>query len=196
MPFQWLNWGSKKDDVPPTDVDAMLLKTLQHEGGWANDPDDPGGPTMMGCTLATYRTYYRDDSLTEDDLRKATEEEVRTIFLQMYFYQPKLNLLSGRIAPPVFDMAINAGPVQAVKILQRACNALRGPTRRALAADGLMGPKTAERANSLPWAAVRAAFCDERVAFYEALVKKRPELKCYLNGWRSRAMSYRNGEDS
>ena len=196
MPFQWLSWMSRKDDeIPPVDLDAMLLKTLRHEGGYSNDPDDPGGPTMYGCTLATYRAYYRNDSLTEDDLRKATEEEIRTIFLQEYFYKPRLNLLSGRIAPAVFDFGINAGPAQSIKILQRTCNTLRR-TSGALADDGIMGPLTAKKANSLPSGPVLAAFCDRRVSFYVDLVNKRPELRCYLNGWRKRAMSYRKEDES
>ena len=193
MPFQWFNWCRGKKEIPATDIEAMLAATAQHEGGWSNEPEDPGGQTMCGITIETYRAYYKNPNLTGKDLIGITREEADTILLNVYFLRPKLNLLSGRVAPQVFDISVNSGPMQAVKILQRACNDLKPRTARALSTDGLMGPKTAERANSTPYGLLNDRIVERRLAFYEDLIEKNPELKVFRNGWRRRAESYRTG---
>lgn len=191
MPLPWFSWARKTESPPPVDTDAMLAATAQHEGWFADDPDDPGGPTCMGVTIKTYQDYYDNPNLSKQDLKGITREEADTILLTVFFLRPKLNLLSGAIADAAFDFSVNCGPTQAIKTLQRTCRA----QGRRVAVDGIMGPKTAKAANSLPAAPLRRAYAEARIAFYEALVEKRPELRCFLNGWRRRAQSYM-GEDS
>lgn len=52
-----------------------LPLVLKHEGGWADHPKDPGGATMKGVTLATFRRYVKADA-TKTDLRNISEEQI------------------------------------------------------------------------------------------------------------------------
>ena len=56
-----------------------LKYVLVHEGGWANHPKDPGGATMKGVTLATYRRHFGEDK-SKDDLRNIADEELEQIY--------------------------------------------------------------------------------------------------------------------
>ena len=86
----------------------MADDILKHEGGYVDDPDDPGGATNFGVTLGTLRHLRKD--LTQDgridrrDLRAMTPKLARDIYVQEYFDTPNINLLPAALWPCVFDM--------------------------------------------------------------------------------------------
>lgn len=129
-------------------VRELSKAIVAREGGYVNDPDDPGGATKYGVTIGTMRALgidlTGDGRVTEADVKALTPDKAAEIFERDYFLKPKIGLLPEALQPTVFDMYVNAGS-NAVKILQRLLNDL-GPFD--LAEDGKMGPLTAKAAHS------------------------------------------------
>lgn len=95
-----------------TDRFARALPlVLAHEGGWADHPRDPGGATMKGVTLATFRRYV--PNATKDKLRNISDEMLARIYREGYW-----DIVKGDELPPgldyaLFDWAVNSGPRRA-----------------------------------------------------------------------------------
>ena len=129
-------------------VRQIAQEIVAREGGYVNDPDDPGGATNFGVTIHTMRRLGldldRDGAVTARDVRKLTRDRAVEIFLEHYFNRPLIAELPQVLQPSVFDMYVNAGG-NAVKILQR----LLVEMGYDVAVDGALGPQSL--------AAVRAA---------------------------------------
>jgi lysozyme family protein len=103
-------------------INDIAQEVLMVEGGFVNDPDDPGGPTNYGVTLKTLKRLGHD--LNQDgrvdiaDLKQLSATQAVHIFVQDYFYKPRIDQLPHMLHAPVFDMYVNAGS-HAVKVLQR-----------------------------------------------------------------------------
>ena len=93
-------------------VQEVIDEILRVEGAeYTNDPDDSGGPTKFGITQATL-SEYRGASVTAEDVQELSEKEARVIYLQRYFDDPRLGLISSvseRIAAEVMDTGVNMG---------------------------------------------------------------------------------------
>lgn len=122
---------------------------VAREGGYVNDPDDPGGATNFGVTIHTMRRLGldldRDGKVTVADVRRLTRDQAVDIFLEHYYTRPLIAELPQPLRASVYDMYVNAGG-NAVKILQR----LMVDMGYAVAVDGALGPVSI--------AAVRAAY--------------------------------------
>jgi lysozyme family protein len=114
-----------------------LSLTLAHEGGWSDHPKDPGGATNMGVTIGTLKRLGIDVDGDGDsdiaDLRKLRPVDVEKVYRAFYWAAVKADLLPSGVDLAVFDFAVNSGPAQAAKMLQRAVGATP---------DGDIGPKT------------------------------------------------------
>ena len=122
-------------------ADAIVAR----EGGYVNDPDDPGGATNYGVTIHTMRRLGidldGDGDVDAADVRRLTRPQAVDIFIRHYFEAPRIGLLPEPLQASVFDMYVNAGS-HAVKILQRLLNRMR----LGVSVDGVIGPKTAAAA--------------------------------------------------
>ena len=122
-------------------INDIAQEILNAEGGFVNDPDDPGGPTNYGVTLKTLERLGHD--LNQDgrvdiaDLKKLSSTQAIQIFVQYYFYKPRINQLPHMLHAPVFDMYVNAG-THAVKLLQRTLILFD----MEITVDGVIGPIT------------------------------------------------------
>lgn len=126
---------------------ACLAQVLLSEGGWSDHPADPGGATMKGITLATYRKYR--PGATKADLRAITDAEVARIYRNGYWTAVRGDELPAGLDLVAFDAAVNSGVKRASKWLQSAVGA--GP-------DGTIGAKTlmAAQTANVPVAISRA----------------------------------------
>lgn len=118
-------------------IDDIISEILKAEGGYVNDPNDSGGETMYGITVAVARANGYTGSMKDLPLHKA-----RDIYYQKYVVTPgfhKIHELNAAIAAEVVDTGVNMGPVVAGKFLQRSLNALCGA---GLVVDGAVGPRT------------------------------------------------------
>lgn len=176
-------------------VDELIDDVLRHEGGFVNDPDDPGGATNMGITKNTLEAY-RGRTVSVMEVESMTEQEAREIYKDRYFITPKISLLPAPIQPAVFDMYVNAGS-NAVKILQRT---LRDLGER-ISVDGGIGRMTAGAANAvmdrIGAEDLVDAYGAARREYYYKIGDNRPKSRKYARrnnggkgGWITRAEAF------
>lgn len=180
-------------------VRQIATEIVAREGGFVDDPDDPGGATKYGVTIHTMRKLGLDlsgDGVVDSfDVRMLSKSQAVELFARHYFEKPRLDLLPVELQASVFDMYVNAGN-QAVKILQR----LLGEMGFGVVVDGLVGPKTAlacrEAAEPEP-IALRDAYGVARRNYYFRLADHRPASRKYARtragakgGWILRAEEF------
>ncbi|MBC7143550.1 MAG: peptidoglycan-binding protein, partial [Rhodobacteraceae bacterium] len=122
-------------------VTDIARDIVAREGGYVNDPDDPGGATKYGVTIHTMRRLgldlTGDGRVSEADIRRLTRDKAEEIFVDHYYRRPRIAELPEALQPSVFDMYVNAGS-NAVKILQRLLNEMGHD----LSVDGALGAMT------------------------------------------------------
>ena len=152
---------------------AALAFTLQSEGGYVDNPADPGGATNKGITLATFRTWEGDASLGPDDIRAIDDATVAAIYKHMYWDRLSGDTLPAGIDLMLFDFGVNAGPGRAARMLQAACE---------VAEDGIVGPDTLAKAAALDAGQAIAGLAAAQRAYYQAL----PTFGTFGRGWLAR----------
>ena len=122
-------------------VEEIAAEIVAREGGYVNDPDDPGGATNFGVTLATLQRLGIDKTgdgrVDARDVRALTRSDAERIFVEHYFRKPRLAELPASVQASVFDMYVNAGS-NAVKILQKLVTRMGFPA----VADGVLGARS------------------------------------------------------
>ena len=180
-------------------VEQIARQIVAREGGYVNDPDDPGGATNFGVTIGTMQSLgmdlNRDGRIDTADVRALTRAQAEQIFVEHYFRKPRLAELPEPLQASVFDMYVNAGG-NAVKILQRLVSRMGFRT----ADDGVVGPMTiaavADAAEAAPDHLVDA-YGIARRNYYYALADQRPASRKYARskaggkgGWITRAEEF------
>lgn len=150
---------------------ACLAVTLPHEGGWADHPKDPGGATMKGITLATYRRYKPGASKAQ--LRAIPKAEVEMIYRDGYWKTISGDSLPYGIDLAVFDYGVNSGPSRGVKSLQGVIGAAK---------DGKVGHETITKAVKADGKAVVQKICAQRLSFVRGL----STFSVFGKGWSRR----------
>lgn len=123
-------------------IDIIIDDVIRAEGGYANNPNDPGGETMYGVTLAVARANGYTGAMKD-----IPKETARAIFFKRYVIEPgfdKVMPLSQIIAAELVDSGINLGQSWPGKWLQIALNAFNngGKDWPDLVVDGGVGPGT------------------------------------------------------
>jgi hypothetical protein len=169
-------------------VQQMLRDILRREGGYANHPNDRGGPTKFGITLRTLANWRRC-GVDADDVRNLGVEEAEQIYLANYFRGPGIDRLPQRQQPLMFDMSINHGPATAVKLLQRTLCEAGYPCQ----VDGGIGNETVEcarHADQTQGDRFVNRLVDQRVALYRRIAQGDPSQRVFLAGWMRRANEF------
>ncbi len=180
-------------------VREIAEEIVAREGGFVNDPDDPGGATKHGVTLATLRRLgidvNHDRRIDLADVKALTPGQAVEIYLEHYFKAPGIAGLPEVIQASVFDMQVNAG-TNAVKILQRLLTDMGFPCE----VDGEIGPATIRAALAAYEAApehLADAYGIARRNYYYALADKRTASRKFARakdggkgGWISRAEQF------
>lgn len=118
---------------------------LAVEQGYVDHPNDKGGPTNFGITLAVARANGYTG-----DMRSLPESFARKVYHKRYIIDPgfdKVSAVDMAVAEKLIDVGVNMDPATAGKFLQRALNALNtgGRYGAPLAMDGQVGPGTVKR---------------------------------------------------
>ncbi|EHK56806.1 glycoside hydrolase family 108 protein [Allomesorhizobium alhagi] len=160
-----------------------LKHVLKHEGGYANNPKDPGGPTNKGITLATFRSYVKASGSVAD-LKAITDAQVATVYRKQYWNAVNGDALPDGVDYAVFDFAVNSGPSRAAKYLQAVVGASQ---------DGKVGPGTLAAVRSKAQTLVINRLCDDRLAFMKRIKdsKGRSLWATFGRGWNSRVAAVR-----
>ena len=165
--------GIPKEKEEMSKFDEIIEVVLEHEGGYVNDPKDPGGETNYGIAKRSH---------PDVDIKNLTKEGAKEIYKEVYWDKNKVESLPEELWHIYFDMCVNQGKSRAVKIIQRAVNGKGG----SLTVDGGMGPMTiaAIGKSRVELDRVRAY----RVKYYSDLVTKKPDLERFYFGWFKRAL--------
>lgn len=176
-------------------VRKLAEEIVTREGGFVNDPDDPGGATKFGVTIHTLRRLRPNARITVKDVRALTRAEAIEIYIEHYFKAPRIAELPAPLWPTVFDMHVNAGG-NAMRILQR----LLGQMGLHIAVDGVIGVQTiaaAKRAIEMAPAHLVDAYGIARRNYYYDLADRRPTSRKYARrrdggkgGWITRAEEF------
>jgi len=173
------------------DFNLFLPILLKHEGGFVNNPADPGGATNKGITLATF-TEFADKLLhvapTLENLKAMSDASAGVIYKFQYWDKTFADEIALQdLANIIVDFRVNAG-ANAIKLLQRVLNDL-GATP-ALAVDGGMGPTSLKCLQATDQVAIYRKYRAGRIDYYNQLVQNQPSLKPFLTGWMNRVNSF------
>jgi len=102
--------------------ETIFNRLIGHEGGYSNNPADPGGETNWGISKRSYPNV---------NIKKLTREGARVIYKKDFWDRISAGKLPDSVAYQVFDFAVNSGIETAIRYLQRAIG---------VADDGHWGP--------------------------------------------------------
>lgn len=147
--------------------------TLAHEGGYSDNPRDPGGATNRGITLRTLAAWRHADC-TAADVQALTEAEARAIYRASYWNAVHADALPAGLDLMVFDFGVNSGPGRSARVLQEALGVV---------ADGAIGPQTLSAAARVPdMGALVGRIADAQETFYRSL----DTFDAFGRGWLAR----------
>lgn len=170
--------------------EAFIDRILANEQGYVDHPDDRGGPTNFGITLATARRNG-----WQGEMRDLPESMAREIYRKRYIVEPGFDLvaqLDAAIAAELIDTGVNMGPARAAEFLQRALNAFnqQGSRYADVFVDGNVGPSTLDALKAyLRWRGdagrkvlLAALNCLQGVRYIE-LAENNPSQESFAYGW-------------
>lgn len=155
---------------------AQINKTLQFEGGYVWDDDDPGGETNFGISKASYPSL---------NIKSLTRSDAIAIYKRDFWDKPRLALLPPSIGAKTFDLGVNMGQRTAIKLLQMAIN--DAVPFDVVAVDGIVGPQTQAAAIQVDEQVLLDHLRAQATRRYYAIVAAHPAMRKYLKGWLRRA---------
>lgn len=154
----------------PINFDEVFDRTIGHEGGYVNNPKDPGGETNWGITKTTAIANGYTDSM-----KSMTREQAKEIYRKAFWQRAKCGQFLGAVSFQLFDAAVNHGIGNAIRMLQRAVGVLD---------DGVVGTKTLAAINKMTLDDVLILFIAERLEFFTNLAK----FTDFGRGWARRVV--------
>ena len=144
--------------------DQAFETLIGHEGGYVNDPRDPGGETKYGISKRAY---------PGEDIAGMTLERARELYRRDYWGPAGCDAVPDVVKFDLFDMAVNSGVKTAIRTLQRAVGT---------EPDGVLGPVTLQAIQSMHAARLVARFNGHRLQFMSSL----PTWPAFGRGWANR----------
>jgi lysozyme family protein len=157
--------------------DAALAFVLSVEGGFTDDPVDPGGVTNLGITHNELAVWRRA-AVSIDDMRNLGKNEAGQIYRANYWAISRCADLAPGVDLLVFDGSVNTGNGRSARLLQGVLG---------VKADGQIGPITVAAANAVRADDLVNALADARQAFYQNL----PTFMHFGRGWTARVVAAR-----
>lgn len=151
---------------------------LDIEGGYANDPNDNGGPTMRGITQRVYDAYRRMKGRVERSVKFIDDEELFEIYHNQYWIPINGDALPAGLDLSMFDYSVNSGPATATKSIQYCVGT---------AADGHMGSVTLSAIGDFTVDDLIEKFCKRRLEFLRSLY----DYKHFGKNWEIRVKKIR-----
>lgn len=146
--------------------------------GFACDPDDTGGATMVGVTIGTYTAYRKNKGLktpSVQDLKNISYDEWKDIVYTMFWNKWKADMIEDQtVANMVVDWVWHSG-TGTIKKVQTALG---------VTADGIVGPKTIAKLNSTP--DIKTKVYNARKAYFDAIIARNPSQNKWMKGWMNR----------
>lgn len=184
-----------------SDFDRAIGIILKHEGGLANNPNDPGGITNYGISLKFVKQdllkdldgdgfidgdFDHDGDVDADDIKNMTVAQAIDIYRRYWWNKFHYELIPQQdAATKVFDMSVNMGGGAAHKLVQRAANACGIEPQ--LGVDGQLGNKSFFAIGSIEEQKLLRAICLQQKQFYDRIIVVNPKLEEFRKGWYKRA---------
>ena len=150
----------------------IINDVFEKEGGYVNDPKDPGGETKYGISKRAFPNV---------DIKSITKEDAKKIYMDNYWTPSKSESIPEDLRLIYFDMVVNFGIRGAGRVLQRACN---GKNKDKIKVDGRVGKNTIKACKNLEPDRLRAY----RVLKFGHIVYKNPVMEKFWYGWYKRAL--------
>jgi len=171
---------------------------FEHEGVLSDDAADKGGLTKYGVSMAYLQDLAKrkpsllveilgTSAITRSVVKGITKTQAALVFKWTFWTPYQLDDLPLPAAFMVFDMNVNHGPGNSIRIAQKGCNRLPSLVSPLLVVDGKMGPRTRAALRLCSCASGIHAIAAERLAFYERIVERNSSQRVFLRGWRNRA---------
>jgi lysozyme family protein len=173
-----------KKDFVKSKIEKLAPIVAKWEGGYVNDPDDKGGATNMGVTLATWKLvgYDKDNDgdIDSADIRLLTKEDFKAV-LQKYWNKWRADEIKNQsVANILVDWYWGSGK-WGIVIPQRILGIVQ---------DGVVGPKTIAALNAVDQEQLFEAILAARDKFLDDIVKKKPSQKKFIKGWKNRLADF------
>jgi lysozyme family protein len=153
--------------VEVTDFDAAFQRTVGLEGGYVNDPQDPGGETRYGISKRAYPA---------EDIAGMTPDRAKVLYFRDYWGPAGCDAAPSALKFHLFDCAVNSGVTTAIKLLQKVV----GETQ-----DGILGPRTLQAVQSANALRLVPRFNGARLELMTSL----PTWPTFGKGWAKRIAS-------
>ncbi|MBN9678837.1 glycoside hydrolase family 108 protein [Salipiger bermudensis] len=169
---------SSKDTKSARHFHRCMDVILLHEGGYADNPSDPGGATNFGITHKTLADWRKVAACSADEVKALTVDEAKEIYRAHYWNALNCDQLPKGVDLVTFDMGVNAGVGRSARMLQEVL---------AVKADGQVGSITVGAASQTDPEFVISRFSDMRLEFYKSLSK----WDTFGRGWARRVAETR-----
>jgi len=145
-------------------TEELIEKTLEFEGGYVNNPNDPGGETKYGISKRQYPSV---------DIKSLTVADAIEIYKRDYFLRLNLDdVVNPEVAWKLFDIAVNQGVGTSTRFAQQILHQKE---------DGILGKDTVVAINS---------YAEKQILRYADIVIKNPSKAEFLKGWIKRGLEY------
>ena len=172
------------------DFNQAFQLVLANEGGYVNDPDDPGGETYKGVARKIFSKW--DGWIKIDLLKRQSgfpgnfdkdvelQQDVEEFYRVNFWNKVKGDdIINQKVAESIFDFGVNAGVGTSASLAQLVVEAVT---------DGVIGQESITRINAFNSNHFLAAFTVAKIARYVNIVKKRPTSRKYFYGWVLRSL--------
>jgi len=169
-------------------VDAYVRIILKHEGGYVNDPSDPGAETYCGISRKHHAGWggwavldEKRHPIPTNSFFPELDKKVVEFYEENYIDSPMnvraIMRLNVNLGIQVLDFGVNAGISRSAKLLQKILNVTQ---------DGQVGPNTLAALERKNTDGVTSDFRDGRIAYYNFLASKHSWAKKFIHGWKKR----------
>ena len=155
-----------------SNFDQSLKLVLKSEGGYVNNPKDPGGETMMGVTKNAWSTWLKRP-IADGEMAKLTVADITPFYKALYWDKSYCNQLPTGIDYMVFDASVNMGVGQSIRLLQKSLECVP---------DGVIGANTMKAINDADAKTMIDKFSAQKELFYRSL----STFATFGKGWLAR----------
>lgn len=155
---------------------------MAHEGGYVNNPRDPGGMTNLGVTARNWENWSNSVA-SEATMRSLTPDDVRPFYRVNYWNTVSADALPSGVDWAVFDFGVNSGIARSAQYLQRILG---------VNVDGHIGPLTLSAANKRDPKELIDLICNAREEFLKSL----STFSQFGRGWLRRVDEVRTQAES
>lgn len=167
------------------DINQLRDIVKKIEGGYVNHPNDRGGCTNMGITIATFRQQFGRNK-TCRDLANMTPSQWNLIFHLHFWDKWKADSINNQsIANFLVDWSFHSG-IWGIKLPQRILG---------VKDDGIVGPKTLAALNNYPdQGELFERLWKRRKQYLDDIIKRKPSQKVFRDGWYNRIAQFKYEE--